>query len=84
MASIERTAYPRLNKRMSDEELCAGYELTDRERRFIDMNANGGRQRLTLTTLLKTRQRGPANATGQTAIASAKVNPSGPRTDGIA
>ena len=56
MASIERTAYPRLGKRMSNEELRARYELTEQERRFVDTNANGGRQRLTLAILLKTRQ----------------------------
>ena len=31
MASIERTAYPRLNQRLSDEELRTHYELTDGE-----------------------------------------------------
>jgi hypothetical protein len=56
MASIERTAYPRLGKRMSNEELRARYELTEQERRFVGRNANGDRQRLTLAILLKTRQ----------------------------
>jgi hypothetical protein len=56
MASIERTAYPRLGKRMSNEELRARYELTERERRFVGRNASGDRQRLTLSVLLKTRQ----------------------------
>lgn len=56
MASIERTAYPRFPKRMSDEELCACYELTAAERHFVSMNASGDRQRLTLAALLKTRQ----------------------------
>ena len=45
MASIERTAYPRFNKRMSAEELCARYELTAHEQRFVSMNASGDRQR---------------------------------------
>jgi len=48
MASIERTAYPRFPKRMSDEELCACYELSAVERHFVSMNASGDRQRLTL------------------------------------
>lgn len=56
MASIERTAYPRLGKRMSNEELCARYELTERERRFVGRNASGDRKRLTLAVLPKTRQ----------------------------
>ncbi len=57
MASIERTAYPRLGKRMSAEELRIRYELTEQERRFVGRNASGDRQRLTLAVLLKTRQR---------------------------
>lgn len=56
MASIERTAYPRFGKRMSIEELRARYELTGQERRFVEANANGARQRLTLAVLLKARQ----------------------------
>ena len=56
MASIKRTAYPRLGKRLSDEELHARYELADEERQFIGVSANGDRQRLTLTVMLKTRQ----------------------------
>jgi Domain of unknown function (DUF4158) len=56
MASIERTAYPRFSKRMSAEELCACYELSDAALDFVGANANGDRQRLTLAVLLKTRQ----------------------------
>lgn len=57
MASIERTAYPRLNQRLSDEELRTHYELTDGEQRFVSANAHGDRQRLTLAVMLKIRQR---------------------------
>jgi TnpA family transposase len=56
MASIERTAYPRFGKRLSAEELRDRYKLSDAERGFVGASANGGRQRLTLAALLKTRQ----------------------------
>lgn len=56
MPSIERTAYPRFGKRLSAEELHDRYELSDAEQGFIGATANGGRQRLTLAALLKTRQ----------------------------
>jgi hypothetical protein len=56
MASVDRTAYPHLRPLLSAEELQAGYELTEPEQHFIRQNANGNRQRLTLTVLLKTRQ----------------------------
>jgi len=56
MASVDRTAYPHLRPLLSAEELQAGYELTEPEQHFIQQKANGNRQRLTLTILLKTRQ----------------------------
>ena len=57
MASIERTAYPRFSpKPLTESELHACYELTPRERRFIEQHAHGDRPRLTLMVLLKTRQ----------------------------
>lgn len=55
MASIERTAYPRLNKWMSDEELRVRYELSNAERRFVSINVNGDRQRLTPAALRRDR-----------------------------
>ena len=56
MASIERTAYPRLRPLLSTEELQTFYELTEPERHFIRQSARGNRQRLTLAVLVKTRQ----------------------------
>ncbi len=56
MASIDRTAYPRLNKRLSDKELSACYELDENDQHFIQRNARNSRGYLVLATLLKTRQ----------------------------
>lgn len=56
MASIERTAYPRFDRIMSDRELRARYEVTDDEQGFIRSMANGEASRLTLAVMLKTRQ----------------------------
>ncbi len=57
MASLERTAYPRLGNRLSAGELQYHYNPTELERDFIHRNANGNSGRLTLTVMLKTRQR---------------------------
>ena len=56
MASLDRTAYPRLGKRLSDEELSACYELSEEEQDFVRRNAHKDNGRLTLAILLKTRQ----------------------------
>lgn len=56
MASIDRTAYPRFNKRLSDKELSVCYELDENDRHFIQRNARNNRGYLVLATLLKTRQ----------------------------
>ncbi len=56
MASLDRTAYPRLGKRFSDEELCACYELSGEEQDFVRRNAHKDNGRLTLAIMLKTRQ----------------------------
>ena len=56
MASIERTAYPRLGKRLSTSELEAQYAITDEEARLVRRATNGDSPRLTFVTLLKTRQ----------------------------
>lgn len=54
MASIERTAYPRLRSRLSDDERHARFTLTGEERDFVRANARGAEQRLTLALMLKT------------------------------
>ena len=56
MASVDRTAYPRLNKKLSDKELSACYELDEKDWRFIRQNARNDRGYLVLATMLKTRQ----------------------------
>ncbi|MGF1615477.1 MAG: DUF4158 domain-containing protein [Gammaproteobacteria bacterium] len=56
MASIDRTAYPRLGKRLSASELEAQYAITDEESRLVRLMTNGDSPRLTCLTLLKTRQ----------------------------
>lgn len=56
MASIERTAYPRLRSRLSENELQARYALTSVETDFVQDNARGAEQRLTLALMLKTHQ----------------------------
>jgi len=56
MASVERTAYPRLRALPSDDELQASYALDEEDEAFIRRHANGGRQRLTLILMYKTRQ----------------------------
>ena len=39
MTSIDRTAYPRFARRLSEEELEERYDLTPAERRFLASNA---------------------------------------------
>ncbi len=56
MTSIDRTAYPRLNKQLSDKELSAVYELDEKNQHFIQHNARNNRGYLVLATMLKTRQ----------------------------
>ncbi len=56
MASLERTAYPRLGDRLSERELQHAYTLADEERDFIRRIAHGNSGRLTLAIMLKTRQ----------------------------
>ncbi len=57
MASIDRTAYPRLRTRLTDKELEADYALSDAEVLFVRRHARGDAGRLPLAILLKTRQR---------------------------
>ena len=56
MASIDRTAYPRLSKRLSERELATHYRLSGQELNFIRSSARGITGRLSLAALLKTRQ----------------------------
>ena len=56
MTAIDRTAYPRPGARLTREELTARYDLADADLAFIRANARGDAGRLTLATLLKTRQ----------------------------
>ncbi len=56
MSSIDRTAYPNLNKQLSDKELSACYELDEKDRHFIQRNARNNRGYLVIATMLKTRQ----------------------------
>ena len=56
MTSIDRTAYPRFARRLSEEELEERYDLTPAEGRFLASNARTGSAYLTLAVMLKTRQ----------------------------
>ena len=56
MASIERTAYPRLQPFLSQEELETLYHPSLMEMEFVKTKARGNVQRLTLLTLLKCHQ----------------------------
>jgi len=56
MTAIDRTAYPRPGARLTREELTARHNLADADLAFIRANARGDAGRLTLATLLKTRQ----------------------------
>lgn len=57
MASIERTAYPRLKKSFTDTELKNHYVPTEDEIYFVRNRANGEEPQLHLLILLKTFQR---------------------------
>ncbi len=57
MASIERTAYPRLRSKLTDQELETDYTLTDDEVAFVRQHAHGDVGRLSMAVTLKTRQR---------------------------
>lgn len=57
MASIDRTAYPHFNKRLSDKELSKCYELNNEEQDFIHRYARNDRGYLVLSVILKTRQK---------------------------
>jgi len=56
MTSIDRTAYPRLDNSISDDEVSTCYGIRNAEHTFIVQNARNNRGRLVLATMLKTRQ----------------------------
>ena len=56
MASIDRTAYPRLSKPFTGQELVNQYRLSEPELGFVRRSARGDKGRLSLAILLKTRQ----------------------------
>src|SRR5918996_306786 len=56
MASIERTAYPRVKSSLTANELHALYHPIDEELNFVTGHTRGATQQLTLLTLLKCQQ----------------------------
>ena len=56
MASLDRTAYPRLPKQLSDEELEVQFGPTDEESALTFKESIGDSARLTFLVMLKTRQ----------------------------
>src|ERR1035438_111199 len=56
MTAIARTAYPHLGVRLSSEELKTRHHLSDTDQVFLRANSRGDAGRLTLATVLKTRQ----------------------------
>ena len=48
MASIDRTAYPRLKQKLTEDELKQLYQTSDEELNFVRHYARGDRQQLTL------------------------------------
>lgn len=56
MTAIERTAYPRLTQRLSQNELEGSYTPTQQEIDFVNSQGRGDNPRLTRLTLLKTIQ----------------------------
>ena len=55
MTAIERTAYPRVERRPDRAELCQHYDLTEAEHVFLRRHARGDVGRLLLALVLKTR-----------------------------
>ncbi len=56
MASIERTCYPRLKKRFTENDLQSFYAPSETEIYFVKNHANGDEPQLHLLILLKTFQ----------------------------
>ena len=57
MTTIERTAYPRFKRTLTEQELTDVYTLSGEERRFIDGIATTSQMQLNLALLLKSCQR---------------------------
>jgi hypothetical protein len=92
MTAIDRTAYPRLDARLTPRELAARHELTATELDFVRSHSRGPAGRLILAALLKARQDlgyfPPPNAFPDTVLAvlasqlgieAASVEAAGPR-----
>ncbi|WP_273908616.1 Tn3 family transposase [Enterobacter bugandensis] len=56
MTSVDRTAYPRLNKPLSEKELASSYTISESEFDFIRQHTRSPRGQLNLASMLKTRQ----------------------------
>ena len=56
MASIERTAYPRFQQPLSDEELHTRYHVSETEHDFLRQQTSEDSHRLTLLLMLKAQQ----------------------------
>jgi len=57
MTTVERTAYPRFKRTLTEQELTDVYTLSDEERRFINGIATTPQMQLNLALLLKSCQR---------------------------
>jgi hypothetical protein len=57
VTTIDRTAYPRFKRAISEQDLTEVYTVTDDEKDFIDAAAYGDQMQLNLTLLLKSGQR---------------------------
>jgi hypothetical protein len=58
MTPIDRTAYPHLNKPLTEKELAACYTLNEEEHDFIQKYARSQRGQLILAVMLKTATAG--------------------------
>ncbi len=52
MASIDRTAYPQLGKRLSASELEEQYAISEKQARLVRLSTNGDSPRLAFLVLL--------------------------------
>lgn len=56
MTSVDRTAYPRLSKPLSEKELASRYTISESEFDFIRLYTRSPHGQLSLASMLKTRQ----------------------------
>ena len=56
MTATDRTAYPRLDERMSRAELAVNFTLSESEHAFVAAQARGNVNRLAFAILMKARQ----------------------------